>query len=72
MIDLLSEMGKDHFPQLFLEECKYIVKERKVNRHITRDLETSSDNSDKEDSDFSYKEYSDKEGNYIATCHASY
>ena len=35
---------------MFLEECKYIVNERKVNRNITKDLETSSDNSDKEDS----------------------
>ena len=72
MIDLVFEMGKDHYPRVFFEECKYIVKERKVNRHITKDLETSSDNFDKEDSDYSYKEYSDKESNYIATCHASY
>ena len=50
LIDLLFGMGKCYYPRMFLEECKYIVNERKVNRHITKDLETSSDNSDKEDS----------------------
>ena len=28
-------MGKNYYPQVFLEECKYIVKEKKVTRHIT-------------------------------------
>ena len=50
---------------MFLEECKYVVKEKKILEYITGDIEISSD-SDKQDSDeenFS-KENSD-EGNLI-------
>ena len=35
-------MGKNCYPQLFLEECKYIVKEKQVTRHITEELKISS------------------------------
>ena len=41
-------MSKNHYPQVFLEECKYIVKEKEVTRHITEDLESSLDESGKE------------------------
>ena len=34
----------NHYPQVFLKECKYI--EKKVVRHITDELESSSDDSD--------------------------
>ena len=34
----------NHYPQVFLKECKYI--EKKVVRHITDELEGSSDDSD--------------------------
>ena len=36
---------------MFLEECKHLVKEKEVTRHITEDLENSSD------SDESDKQY---------------
>ena len=39
-------MVKNYYFQLFLEECKYIVKEKEVTRHITRDLKISSGNSE--------------------------
>ena len=32
-------MDKNCYPQLLLEECKYIVKEKEVTRGITEDLE---------------------------------
>ena len=35
---------------MFLEECKYIVKEKKMPEYITDDIEISSE-SDREDSD---------------------
>ena len=35
---------------MFLEECKYVVKEKKMHDYITDDIEISSD-SDREDSD---------------------
>ena len=37
-IDLVFKMEKKYYPQVFLEECKCIVKEREVTRHITEDL----------------------------------
>ena len=45
-------MVKNYYPQVFLEECKYIVKEKKVTRNITGDLEISSD-SDESDEEYS-------------------
>ena len=30
LIDFLFKIGKSHYPQVFLEECKYIVKEKKI------------------------------------------
>ena len=35
---------------MFLEECKYVVREKKSSKFITDDIEISSDDSDKEDS----------------------
>ena len=36
-------MVKNCYPQMILEECKYILKEKEVTKHITEDLEISSD-----------------------------
>ena len=36
---------------MFLEEWKYIAKEKKMPKYITDDIEISSDDSDKEGSD---------------------
>ena len=54
VISLVSALKKDanYHLQVFLKECKYI--EKKVIRHITDDLESSSDNFD--DSDYSDEE----------------
>ena len=45
-----------------LEECKYVVKEKKIPKYIIDDIEISSD-SDREnyDEENAYKENSDKE-----------
>ena len=48
LIVSVFKMSKNHYPQVFLEECKYIVKEKEVTRHITEDLESSLDESGKE------------------------
>ena len=42
--------GKNYYPQVFLEEYKYIVKEKKMPNYITDGIEISLD-SDREDSD---------------------
>ena len=36
---------------MFLEDSKFIVKEKKMPEYITDDIEISSDDSDREDSD---------------------
>ena len=47
-------------PQVFLEECKYIVSEKKISRCINVDTDISSDDSNQEASDESGD--SDEEG----------
>ena len=44
-------MGKNYYPQMFLEKCKYIVTEKKVIRYIIDDPEISSNDYDRENSD---------------------
>ena len=55
MIDSVSRTRKNYYPQVFLEECKYVVKEKKILKYIVDDTEISSDseteNSDQENSD---------------------
>ena len=55
--------GKNYYPQVFLEECKYIIKEKKMPEYITDKIEISSDDSDRENSDEvnSNEENSDEE-----------
>ena len=60
LIDSAFRTGNNYYPQVFLEEWKYVVKERKMSKYIIDDVEISSD-SDKENSD---EETSD-EGNPI-------
>ena len=36
---------------MFLEECKYVVKEKKISKFITDDIEVCFDDSDRESSD---------------------
>ena len=57
MIDSIFRTGKNYYPQVFLEECKYVVKEKKIPKYIIDDIEISSD-SDRENSD---KKNSDEE-----------
>ena len=58
MIDSVFRTGKNYYPQVFVEEYLYAVKEKKMPEYITDDLEISSDDSDREDSD---EENSDEE-----------
>ena len=56
MIPCFLEQGKKYYPQVFLKERKYIVKEKKMSKSIIDNIEISSD-SDKENTD---EEYSDE------------
>ena len=62
LIDSVLRTGKKYYPQVFLEQCKYVVKEKTMPEYITGDIEISSD-SDREDSDgeISNEENTDEE-----------
>ena len=51
MIDSVYRKDKDCYPQVFLEECKYAVTNKKTSKFITDNIEISSDDSDRENSD---------------------
>ena len=67
MIDSAFRTGKNYYPQMLLEECKYVAKEKKIPKYITYNIEISFDsdreNSDEENSDekISEEENSDEE-----------
>ena len=50
MTDLVFRTGNNYYPQVFLDECKYVVKEKKIPHHGIDDIEIFSD-SDRGDSD---------------------
>ena len=50
LIDSVFRTGKNYYPQVFLEECKYVVKEKKMPQYITDHINISSA-SDREDYD---------------------
>ena len=59
LIDSVFRAGKNYYPQVFLEECKYAVKEKKIPKYIIDNIEIASD-SDRENSD----EQNSNEENY--------
>ena len=47
MLDSVVKVGKKYYPQVFLEECKYVKRKNKMFHYINDDLEmTSSDDDD--------------------------
>ena len=49
LIDSIFRTGRNYFPQIILEECKHVIKEKEMPKYITDDLEISFDeNSDEE------------------------
>ena len=50
LIDSVCRACKNYYPQVFVEECKYFVKEKKMPEYITDNIEISSDDFDREDS----------------------
>ena len=50
MINSVLRTGKNYYPQVFLEESKYVAQEIKMPEYITDDIEIPSD-SDREGSD---------------------
>ena len=50
LIDSVYRKNKNYYP-LFLGECKYVVKVKKMSKNITDEKGIFSDDSDREDSD---------------------
>ena len=45
-IESVFRMGKNYYPQMLLEKCSYIAKEKKMPKYITDNVKISSDDSD--------------------------
>ena len=41
LIDSVFRTGENYYPQVFLEECKYVAKEKKISKYIIDDTEIS-------------------------------
>ena len=54
MIDFILKRSKSDYVQVLLEECKYIVKQKKIRKYINDDREIFSDGSDEKISDKEY------------------
>ena len=63
-IDSVFRTSKNYYPQVFLEECKYVFKEKEIPGYITDDIEISSDDCDREDYDYSDKEKPNEESKF--------
>ena len=63
-VTLINSVFRKGHCQVFLEECKYIVKEIKIPEYIADDIEIYSNDSDGEDSDPSDEEHSNKESSF--------
>ena len=50
LINSVFRTDNNNYPEVFLEECKFIIKEKKIPKHIIDNIEISSD-SDRETSD---------------------
>ena len=55
LIDSVFRTGKNYYPQLFSEECKYIVIEKRMPKCVTDGFKISSDHEN------SNEDYSDEE-----------
>ena len=58
MLDSVVKVGKKYYPQVFLEECKYVKRKNKMFNYINDDMEITSSDED----DYSYSE-SDSDSN---------
>ena len=46
LIESVFKIGKSYYPQMPLEKCSYIAKEKKMPKYITDNVKISSDDSD--------------------------
>ena len=53
---LFLKTGKNYYLLVFLEKCKYVVKEKKIPKYIIDDIEISSDFDKKNSDEDNYNE----------------
>ena len=72
MLDSVVKIDNDHYPQIFLEKCKYAVKKTKIMNIIDEELDPDesddddddmSDKSDDDDDDDNMSDKSDEKNN---------
>ena len=56
MLDFVVKVGKKCYPQVFLEECKYVKRKSKMMNYINDDIEKTSS-----DEDYSFYSESDSD-----------
>ena len=47
MLDSILTTGKNHYSRVFLKECKYIIKEKKIHNYMNDNVEISSHSDEK-------------------------
>ena len=57
MLDSVIRANKKYYPQIFLEECKYVQEQIKIENYIDLDLDLDSDSNDETESDIDNDEY---------------
>ena len=65
LIDLDFKISKNQYSQVFIEECKYVIKENKMSEFINDKFEISSD---KEVSDEELIKTQDKDSVFLVDC----
>ena len=58
LLDSVVKIDHDYYPQIFLEECKYVVKKKKIMNTINEELDL-----DESDEDDNKSDESDEENN---------
>ena len=64
MLDSNFKTDKNYYPQVFLKECQYVIKEKKGHNYITDDVEISSDSDEEILEKIQMEKNSDYEENY--------
>ena len=51
ILDSVIKANKKYYPQIFLEECKYVQEKIKIENYIDDDLKSDSDSNEETESD---------------------
>ena len=63
LVDSVIKTGENYFLQVFLEECKYVIKEKKIPKYIIDDVKFSSDSNEENSNEGTLLEKSQMEKN---------